>query len=151
MGSIYRRVERHCATCKKRLAKTADHDACKAAGHVIDERQSSIYWIMYTRAGKGYDESSRSKRKSDAKTLLQKREGDIVDGKPVTPKMGRLTYEDAAADLLADYKTNGKRSLSVVERRVKLHLTPFFEGQRMANITTSDVRAYITERQTKKT
>jgi hypothetical protein len=45
-------------------------------------------------------------------------------------------------------RTNGKRSLSVVERRVRKHLTPFFERRRMANITTADVRAFINERQT---
>ena len=152
MGSIYRRVERFCTTCKsgqgRRLAKTAEREACVAAGHKVEERQSPVYWIKYTRAGKGYNESSGSSRKKDAVVLLQEREGDIVRGKPVTPQVGRLTFEDAAADLLADYKTNGKRSITVVTRRIEKHLTPFFSGWRMANITTSDVRTYIARRQT---
>ncbi|MBP7779482.1 MAG: site-specific integrase [Acidobacteria bacterium] len=109
---------------------------------------SAIYWIKYARAGKSYDESSRSTRKGDARTLLRDREGDIVKGKPVTPKTGRTTFEDAAADLLADYTTNGKRSYGVVERRIRKHLAPFFGGRRLTDITTSDVRAYIQKRQT---
>ena len=86
-----------------------------------------------------------------AEALLQDREGDIVHGKPVTPKIGRLKFGDAAADLLADYRTNGKRSLNVVERRVNKHLTPFFAGRKMAHITTTDVRTFIDRRQTELT
>jgi integrase len=81
----------------------------------------------------------------------EERPGDVARGLPVTAKIGRMKFEDASADLLADYKTNGKKSLEVVERRVKKHLTPFFEGWRMANVTTTDVRAYILKRQTEKT
>src|SRR3954470_9731214 len=144
MGSIYRRVKQFCVTCGgQHLAKTADRQACEAAGHAIEKRQSPVYWVKYTRAGKSYNESSGSERKSDARTLLQEREGDIVRGKPVTPKIGKVTFEDAAADLLADYTTNGKRSYGVVERRIRKHLTPFFGGRRMSDITTADVRAYI--------
>lgn len=118
---------------------------------MLEECESPVYWIKYTRGGKSYNESSRSKRKADARTLLQQREGDIVYGKPVTPKVGKLTYEEAAAELLADYRTNGRRSYGVVERRVRKHLTPFFGGRRMTDISTSDVRAYINERQTANT
>jgi integrase len=149
MGCIYRRRATHCKTCGgKRLTRTADRKACEAAGHTTEERQSPVYWVKYTRNGKGYAESSGSDRKKDAVALLQDREGDIVRGKPVTPKMGRLTYDDAAKDLLADFTTNKKKSYSVVERRIRKHLTPFFTGQRMSNITTTLVRAYIVKRQT---
>ena len=98
MGSIYQRTERHCATCRTRLARSADRLACIEQGHAVEERQSPVYWIRYTRAGKSYNESSGSKRKADARTLLQEREGDIVRGKPVTPKIGKTTFDEAAAD-----------------------------------------------------
>jgi integrase len=148
MGCIYRRVQWHCVTCQKRLDKTAGRKACETAGHIVEERQSPVYWVKYTRAGKGYAESSGSDRKKDAVALLQDREGDIVRGKPVTPKMGRTTFEDASADILADYTTNDKRSVGGVERRLRKHLAPFFGGWRMSNITTSDVRKFIVKRQT---
>lgn len=148
MGSIYRRRQWHCTSCAKRLDRTADRKACEAAGHTVTDRQSSIYWIQYRRAGKTYAESSESERKGDAVRLLQKREGDIVHGKPITPRMDKLTFDDAAKDLITDYITNGKRSLAVVRRRVEKHLTPFFSGRRMVDITTTLVRAYVLERQT---
>jgi integrase len=148
VGSVFQKVMRYCRTCNgRRLAKTTDRRACEAAGHDIEVRKSP-WWIKYTRAGKDYRESSESDRKRDAENLLKDREGDIVKGKPITPKIGKLTFEEAAADLLTDYRTNGKRSLDVVERRIRLHLTPFFAGWRMVAITTSDVRTFIDRRQT---
>lgn len=116
-------------------------------GCVFRPKDRNVWWVKYRRAGKTYYESSKSTRKGDATDLLRLREGDIAHGKPVTPKIGKLTFEEAAADLLNDYRVNGKRSLVVVERRVKKHLTPYFEGCKMANVTTSDVRAYIAHRQ----
>jgi hypothetical protein len=140
MGTIYQRKEFYCQTCQR---KRPTLKACREAGHVIDVRVAPIYWIKYSRNGKAYAESSESTLHGVAKRLLRRREGDIEAGKRVTNKIGRLTFDDAAKDLLADYTTNGKRSYAVVERRVRKHLTPFFEGWRMAEISTSDIRQYI--------
>jgi integrase len=117
-------------------------------GCVYRRKDSERWWIKYRRGGKAYHESSGSSRKKDATDLLKLREGDIAHGLPVTPKVGRISYDDAAADLLRDYRTNAKKSTNVVERRIIKHLTPYFGGRRMGNITTADVRAYIAERQT---
>ena len=68
-------------------------------------------------------------------------------GTIITPKMVRLIFSDAARDVLADYSTNGKRSVEHVRRYVRLHLEPFFGRRRMSTITTSDVRQYIARRQ----
>ena len=110
-------------------------------------QRGRIRWIRYYRDGRRYEESSRSAKEGDARRLLRLREGDIERGLPVTPKIGRLRFEEAASDLLNDYRTNGKRTLKDVERRIRLHLAPYFGGRRMASITTSDVRAYIARRQ----
>lgn len=50
--------------------------------------------------------SSNSERKEDAKRLLKSREGDVVRGVPITASVGRVTFEDAASDLINDYTTN---------------------------------------------
>jgi integrase len=92
-------------------------------------------------------EESAGKKRGDAITLLKLREGDSAHGLPVTAKIGRFRFEEAAHDVINDYKANGKKSLDEVERRLSKHLTPFFGGRRMASITTSDVRAYIAQRQ----
>ncbi len=110
-------------------------------------QRGRIWWVRYYRDGRRYEESSGSEKKGAAIRLLKLREGDSARGVPVTPKIGRLRFEEAAADVVADYKTNGKRSQSHVERRIEKHLKPFFGGRRMASITTADVRSFIAHRQ----
>jgi integrase len=110
-----------------------------------------VWWVRYYRDGRRYEESSGSAKEGDARRLLRLREGDVERGLPVSPKIGRLRFEEAAQDLINDYKTNGRKSLADVETRVTLHLAPYFTGRRMSAITTSDVRAYIAERRAETT
>ena len=79
--------------------------------------------------------------------MLRTREGDVERGIPINPKMGRITFEDAAADLLNDYKVNGKETHAHAKRRIDLHLKPLFKGKRLLSITTTEIRAYVAGRQ----
>ena len=58
--------------------------------------------------------------------MLRTREGDVEHGIPLNPQVGKITFEDAAEDLLNDYKTNGKRTHAHAKRRLRLHLAPAF-------------------------
>ena len=111
------------------------------------KRRGQIWWIRYYKNGRRYEESSGSTKEAAAKGLLRLREGDIERGVAMTPKVGRIRFNEAAADVLNDYRTNRKRSLDDVERRIELHLKPFFGNRRMASITTADIREYIDSRQ----
>ncbi len=73
-------------------------------------QRGRIWWVKYSRCGRGYFESSGSRKKEDAKRLLRLREGDIERGVPVTPQVGRLKFEEAAEALLTDYVVNRRRS-----------------------------------------
>jgi integrase len=110
-------------------------------------RQSKVWWIRYYRNGKRHEESSHSKKKGDAALLLKLREGDIAKGVPVTAKVGKLRFDEAVADVVTDYRVNGKRTLSKVEGIITNHLEPFFGGRRMAAITTAGIRSYVASRQ----
>jgi len=114
-------------------------------------KRGNTWWIRYYRNGKRYEESSGSTKESDARTLLRQREGDVAKGVPVAPTVGRIRFEEAATDLLNDYRSNGKRTLDDLERRVDKHLRPYFEGRRLAAITTADIRSYIAARQRART
>jgi integrase len=109
----------------------------------------ATWTIRYYRNGKPYQESTKFKKgqKGKAQRLLKLREGDIANGVPVTSASVRLTFDQAVADVATDYRINGKRSLAHVERRIKLHLTPFFGGKRLSEITTALVRTFIESRQ----
>jgi hypothetical protein len=109
-------------------------------------QRGQIWWIRYYRNGRRHEESSKSKKQEDAERSLKIREGDVARGLPISPKIGRLKFDDAAADLVTDYKVNARRALEHVERRIEKGLKPYF-GWRMANITTSDIRKYIDHRQ----
>lgn len=115
-------------------------------GSIYRQKGSRNLWIKYYRAGRVFRESSGSARKADAQRLLRLREGDIERGVPVSPRIGRLRFEEAAEDVLNDSRINGKRSLAVAERRITKHLMPFFQGRRMSAITTSDVRQFVAQR-----
>ena len=110
-------------------------------------KRGSIWWVKYHRRGRPFYESSGSAVHEDAKNLLKLREGDIARGVPVTPQVNRCTIDELLADVVTDYKVNEQRSLPDLQRRIYLHLEPYFGGRRAADITTADVRRYIAQRQ----
>ena len=111
--------------------------------------ESQVLWIKWYRNGRAFRESAETDKDSVARRLLRQREGDITRGVPVTPRTDRALLEDLGADVVTDYKVNGKRSVKDVARSFEQHLNPFFDGWRAANITTADVRRYIEHRQGK--
>jgi integrase len=111
------------------------------------KQRGQIWWIRYYKNGRRHEESSGSTKESDAKSLLRVREGDIERGVAITPRVGRIRFDEAVKDVINDYRTNRKRSLDDVERRIARHLRPFFGNRRMASITTADIREYIDSRQ----
>jgi integrase len=80
-----------------------------------------------------------------AKRLLKIREGEISEGKIPGVHFDRIRFNDLAEDFLADYRVNGKKSLVRAERSVN-HLKTSFEGERVPNITTPRINAYIQKR-----
>src|SRR5262249_32840610 len=122
--------------------------ACLEADH--DVVTLPTWWVKYYRDGKPFSESAETDKKKKAEQLLKDREGDIVKGVPISPRMSRLRFDEAKDDLVNDYKVNAKRSLKTLELRLRKHVTPFFGGRRMTSISTSDVRKYVKQRQDEK-
>ena len=103
------------------------------------------YWLKYYRNGKPYRESAKTDKESEAKRLLKKREGEIATGKIPGVYFDRITFDELAEDLLADYRINGKKSLARAERSVN-HLRKVFAGYKVPQLTTPRIKAYIEER-----
>ena len=110
-------------------------------------QRGKTWWIKYSRNGRPYFESSHSKKKEEAKRLLRLREGDIARGVPVTSRIGRMRFEEAAEDFLTDYQINKRKSYADVKRRIVIGLAPWFQHRRMTQITTADVQHYVQARQ----
>jgi hypothetical protein len=111
-----------------------------------NSKRGGVWWIRYYRDGRRFEESARTDKWETARDLLKTREGAVAAGAPVTSRIGRVRFEDAAKDLITDYRVNGKRTLVDVTYRVDHILGPWFNGRRPSSITTSDIRDYIKHR-----
>ena len=108
-------------------------------------KRGNVYWIKYYRNGKAYFESSKSDKEGEAKKLLRKREGEISSGKLPGIYFDRIRFEELKEDLLTDYRLNQRKSLERVEMSLK-HLTDYFEGYKITQITTPKIQNYIEQR-----
>ncbi|MBF0536420.1 MAG: tyrosine-type recombinase/integrase [Nitrospirae bacterium] len=109
-------------------------------------KKRNIWWIKYYIDGKFYRESSRSTKEADAKRLLKKREGDIVQGKFYGTKTEKTRFEEIAQNFITDYKINDKSSLKRAELSVK-NLSKYFKNIRVTDITSDKIKTYILLRQ----
>jgi hypothetical protein len=110
-------------------------------------KRGGVWWMRYYRNGKRYEESAKTDKKEKAREILQRKEGDIANGLPITPKIGRVRFEEAAAAVEADYRINERATIAHVERHKK-KLSNAFAGRRLADITGADIRAYTDARKT---
>src|SRR5437867_2883680 len=98
-------------------------------GKVSGLRLRGKTWqLRWYRDGRRYEESLPGVSETEAKKTLNIRKGDSAKGLPITPKIGRLRFEEAVVAVVNDYKSNKRRSLVELERRIRLHLTPYFGG-----------------------
>jgi integrase len=110
-------------------------------------RELPTWWMKYHVNGRPVRESTRTMKVTVARRVLRDREGCVERGVPINPKQNRVTFEEAAENMLNDYRANGKRSVGEVERRIRLHLGPVFNRRRLAGITTDQLRAFVGARQ----
>ncbi len=110
-------------------------------------KRGQRYWLKFYRNGKPIFENAKTTDIVEARRLLRLREGDVERGVPTGPKVGRITFDEAMADLLNEYKANGRRTGWEVELRIKKHLSPVFKGKRPAELTAVEFREYIARRQ----
>src|SRR5215813_1426001 len=104
-------------------------------------------YIKYYRERQPITEATGTKNKAEARRLLQARLGQLAEGRYIGPAAERVTFDNLVEMLLTDYRVNGRRTLPWVESRVRLHLSPFFGHQRAQQIKTTDIHAYIAQRQ----
>ena len=108
-------------------------------------KRGNIYWIKYYRFGRPYRESSESKKESDAKRLLKKREGEISDGKLPGVYYNKVRFDELAEDHLVDLQINNRKTIKRTEHSLE-HLREVFEPVRVVDITTDRIKQYILKR-----
>lgn len=110
-------------------------------------KRGGTWWIKYYVDGKAVYESAKTSDRGEARRFLQSRQGQLAEGRYLGPAVDRTTWDDLAALVIEDYRTNGKKTLKDAEHRINRHLTPFFGGKRAKDISAADVQAFVAKRQ----
>lgn len=108
-------------------------------------KRGGKYWLKYYKNGKPFYESTDSEKEADAKKLLKKREGEIIEGKLPGIVYDRVKFDDLMKDFLSDYQINAKKSYERAKRSAN-HLKEMFEGMKVTHITTPKISEYIQNR-----
>jgi len=111
-----------------------------------DVHESEFFTIKYYRDGQALYEPTDCIDKDDANDIIKLREADIVQGVPVSPKMGRVKLSELLQAVVDDYEDNERCTTKDVEMRIKRHLTPFFRNSRASTITTDHIKKFRRKR-----
>ena len=109
-------------------------------------RRGRIWCIKYYVDGRPFRESSGSPLESEARRLLRHREGLAAAGQAIVPGAAHLRMDTLLSNLLRDYQSNDRRSLTSAKGQITKLIRAFGPRRAMA-LSTLDLRAYIDRRQ----
>lgn len=110
-------------------------------------KRGRVYWIRYPHRGREYRESSRSTERADAVRLLRQRVTDLAQGRPSPVDEERVTFDQLAADYIAERTLKGVPSPRLKWSLARVaHLRTFFGGRRAVDITTQTMREFAKAR-----
>ena len=105
---------------------------------------SSILWISYSDRGRKYRESAHTTDYVAAERLLKRRLAEVLTDTFVPRQNIRI--DELIADVMSDYRQNGRKSTDGVEARWRLHLAEFFSRLKACDLKTDRVQRYIKHR-----
>ena len=109
-------------------------------GHLY--RRGRVWWIKWSDAnGRRHFRSSGTKDRAVAAAMLREQVAHRDRGMPVLPDPRKVSVDMLLDGLLAEYRTNARRSLSRVELSCT-HLLRYFGGRSAAGVTGADVTYY---------
>jgi site-specific recombinase XerD len=109
-------------------------------------RVARTFTIEYYLDGTMCREASGTTSYTEAVRQLKRRQGEIAQGRRITPAAERLTFEHLATNLVDDYRAHGRRSLERLQDALA-HLRGMFSGCRARAIDGALVTKYIVDRQ----
>src|SRR6516225_1612366 len=93
----------------------------------VYRRPDSPYWhISFSRCGVKIRENTHLLNEKAARKLLDSRLGNIADGKALPCDISKTTVGELFELVRTDYAVNGRKSADALEKRIRLHLAPFF-------------------------
>jgi len=112
-------------------------------------KRGRVYWAAYYHNNVQVRESTHKATKEEAKGWLDNKMRELQTGE-YDPSQKDITVADLMASVLADYETNGKKSIDDAKARWTKHLEPAFGHYHVLKVTTDAVRVYTTKRQEEK-
>ena len=109
-------------------------------------KRGQTWWIQYYGQGQLFRESTRSPLKSAAISCLKLRDGEVGQGRVPALKAENTTFAELAALYLQDYQINGRKTCDRAKELTD-RLRETFGRFRACRITSEQIRAYITRRQ----
>lgn len=108
-------------------------------------RRGEVWYIRFIHAGRKYRESSGSTDRRIAKDLLKRRIAEVLEGRVVGHRADRVAFADLIGLIEADYRAQGRKSLSTLQYRLK-RLKAAFGTTRPVDITYKELSAYVEKR-----
>jgi integrase len=109
--------------------------------------RGGVWWVKYYQFGRPIRESTKSSDERQADKLLLKRGAAIEEGRTINPQVNRCKVDKLLDLVVTWYRVKSKKDLDHVERRVKLHLRPFFGGRAAGSVTSELLLDYVAKRQ----
>jgi len=106
---------------------------------------SNIWWFKFYVRGIPRRESSHSTDRKVAEKLLRRRLAEVETKTYVM--RANVKIDELIADLLAEYRREGRKSTSYVEMRWKQHLQPFFTRLPADDLNTDMAQRYSSKRE----
>ena len=116
-------------------------------GTVYSRKRSPYLWIKYYQHGRPVRESTGTKNETVARRMLRAREGDVERGIPIDPKVGRITFHEAAKDMLERLQGRIENALTSIQNGGSTSTSRRSSGTGGCRRSrASDIRAYIAKR-----
>jgi hypothetical protein len=110
-------------------------------GRVYLPKNSTIYMADYWVNGHRVRCSTGCRSEREAWAWLRARQAEIATGNYTGHTIAKIMVSELIKDVLDQHRINGNKSIIDEERHWRLHLKPFFENYRSAQVTPTSSEA----------
>lgn len=107
-------------------------------------KEDRIWWLKFYDNGKEIRQSSQTDDYNGAKRKLKELEGKLAEGKPLPNN--RLVFGELLDDVILDYQSNGRKSMSTTVQRIEKNVRPSLGHFKVKDISTSVIRHFRNQR-----
>src|SRR5580765_5435613 len=108
----------------------------QSLGYLYRNPGRRVWMMKYYQDGRLIRKTTGTDDEKEAQAQLNAATTDAGRGVPTGAKVGKVKFDAAADDLLADYANNAYDSEDDAEGRIRNHLKPFFGGMKLTAIKT---------------